>query len=52
MKCQKIRYRTRIDAMISLATLRHQDKPDHTEQRCYRCPRCRGWHLTSSPPRT
>lgn len=46
-KCRKVRYRDRISAQLALATLQRQDKHDHTERRAYRCPRCRGWHLTS-----
>lgn len=47
--CRKVRYRDRVGALTALAKLERQDKPDHTEQRPYRCPTCRGWHLTSLP---
>lgn len=54
-RCSKIRYRTRVDAQIALASARRKavlgrgptaDK--RREERTYRCPRCRGWHLTSA----
>lgn len=44
---EKVRYRDRIAALMSLATLRRQDKAGHAETRAYRCPHCHGWHLTS-----
>lgn len=45
----KVRYRDEVAAGLALATLQRQDKDGHTEQRAYRCPACRGWHLTSKP---
>lgn len=42
-----MRYYDKLDALIALAKLRRQDKPGHTECRAYRCPKCKGWHLTS-----
>lgn len=45
--CSKVRYRDRIAALLALAKLEHDDKPGHDERRAYRCPKCRGWHLTS-----
>lgn len=46
---KKIKYRDEIAALLSLATLRREDDPNHTEQRMYRCKWCKGWHLTSQP---
>ena len=40
---------TEIDAMLALARRAHKDKG---EVRQYRCPFCRGWHLTSQHERT
>jgi hypothetical protein len=50
-KCFKIRYRDEIAAKLALASIRHQDGSGRskTEQRAYRCPQCRGWHLTAKP---
>lgn len=48
----KVRYRDRIAALVSLAVLRRQDNAGHAETRAYRCPICRGWHLTSQEPRS
>lgn len=45
--CQKVRYPNELEAKIKLARIRSQDHDDHHEQRAYRCPWCRGWHLTS-----
>ena len=47
--CRKIRYRSEVDAKIALmdiARRRDQGKENRKECRYYRCPRCRGWHLT------
>lgn len=46
MSCStgKIRYRDRLGAQIALAGTRRKDR---SEARAYRCPDCRGWHLTS-----
>lgn len=49
--CSKVRYEQRIDALFALAkcgNTRHTRRPKD-EQRIYRCPRCRGWHLTATP---
>lgn len=50
MKCHKIRYQTEIDAKIALssATYAAAQRSDEKrkEVRVYRCPRCKGWHLT------
>ena len=46
----KQRYRDRIAALLALTEL--PDTPKRREQRAYRCPHCRGWHLTSQPQRT
>lgn len=49
MSCTKHRYRDQIAAKLALAKVRSQDKSHRpkTEQRAYRCPECKGWHLTS-----
>lgn len=57
-RCQisnKVRYRDHRDAKLALRTLRFtasaltsQDRSHSIHVvRCYRCPDCRGWHLTS-----
>lgn len=43
----KRRYRDRLDALIALARIRRDG-----ERRIYRCPLCRGWHLTSQERRS
>jgi hypothetical protein len=53
--CAKIRYRTLLDARIALALMpdvrgNGTGKPG-LQQRAYRCPACRGYHLTSLPKR-
>ena len=47
MTCAKVRYRDRIAAVLALESTRRGGKPKRAEQRAYRCPACRGWHLTS-----
>lgn len=47
-KTGKVRFRTEVDAMLALARRAHRDKG---EIRQYRCPFCKGWHLTSQPER-
>ena len=47
--CRKIRYRSEIDALLALNEVirrREQGKENRKECRYYRCPYCRGWHLT------
>ena len=53
-KCNKVKYRTEVDAKIALAKVRWQDKPhrDSMEQRVYRCHICKKFHLTSKPLRS
>jgi hypothetical protein len=48
--CSKIRYRDRIGALLALSRTDNARRPK-TEQRAYRCPFCRGWHLTSQQKR-
>lgn len=45
----KIRHRDRIAALLALASAQHTDgsRRPKLEQRAYRCPTCKGWHLTS-----
>jgi hypothetical protein len=56
-RCRKRRFRTKVDAMLALArtqgaanaNARHGAKAaKRTESRHYRCPTCKGWHLTSA----
>lgn len=55
MKCPsgKTRYRDRIGALLALASTQRRDgsRRPKTEKRAYRCPDCRGWHLTSKGKR-
>jgi hypothetical protein len=48
-KCTKIRYRDKLAAKLALARTAHKDGSHRpkAERRVYRCPSCRGWHLTS-----
>lgn len=50
-KCRgKIVHRDRIAAeMAMLKALKRLRPKDRDEQRTYRCPVCRGWHVTSQP---
>ena len=42
--------RSRIDALLALAsTGRNGQRRPKEEKRAYRCPECKGWHLTSQP---
>ena len=47
--CAKFRYRDEIAAKVALARAQRKDgsKRPKTEKRAYKCPKCRGWHLTS-----
>lgn len=49
----KSRYRDEIAAKMALSAVQHQDKSwrPKLEQKAYRCPLCRGWHLTSQQNR-
>lgn len=47
MGCSKVRYRDRIAALLALASTGRSDKAKRQERRAYRCPDCKGWHLTS-----
>lgn len=49
MTCTKRRHRTRVDALIALAAIQGRDNSTRSksERRAYKCPQCRGWHLTS-----
>lgn len=44
---RKIRYRTKLDAKLALASTQRSRNPRREEHRYYRCPACKGWHLTS-----
>lgn len=48
--CAKRRFRDEISAKLALADIQRRGKDSQRpkdERRAYRCPRCRGWHLTS-----
>lgn len=49
MKCPKRRYRSRVDALIAMSSIQGRDNSTRSksERRAYKCPQCRGWHLTS-----
>ena len=49
--CGKVRYRDEIAAKLALASAQRKDGSHRakTEKRAYRCPKCRGWHLTAKP---
>lgn len=45
--CAKVRFRDELGAKIALSQIAVKDGAKRRERRAYRCPRCRGWHLTS-----
>jgi hypothetical protein len=48
MVCAKTRYRDRITAALALSRVSAKGHArDKEARRAYRCPRCKGWHLTS-----
>ena len=49
MSCYKVRYPTRLRALIVLAKIRRQSDSSDGKLPCraYPCPDCKGWHLTS-----
>jgi hypothetical protein len=49
VSCRKRRYRDEVAAKLVLATIQRKGNSarDKTEARAYRCPSCKGWHLTS-----
>lgn len=49
MTCRKRRYRDRVAAQLTLAQIAAAGAASRpkTEARAYRCPTCKGWHLTS-----
>lgn len=48
----KQRFRDELSAKMALANIGRQDRDQAREQRAYRCPSCKGWHLTSQPRNT
>lgn len=48
--CRKRRYRTEQDAMLVLSAVHEDPRTRRVPGRCYLCPHCNGWHLTSQPP--
>lgn len=53
MTCSKVRYRDRIAALIALDRIDDVKRPigSTREVRAYRCPHCKGWHLTAQAKR-
>lgn len=47
----KRRFRDKVEADRALHTLANRSTRDRIPTRTYQCPRCKGWHLTSSPER-
>ena len=47
--CKKRKFKTKIDAMLALASARWngQTHGNRNEVRVYHCPICNAWHLTS-----
>lgn len=45
--CSKVRFRDELGAKIALSQIGVSDKTKRRERRAYKCPKCRGWHLTS-----
>lgn len=53
-KTGKVRYRNEKDATMTLKLLQsynHSGNEARQEKRVYICPKCNGWHLTSSKER-
>lgn len=42
----KVRYRDELAAMMALASTQRSTSGRREERRHYRCPMCKGWHLT------
>jgi hypothetical protein len=51
-RCGKRLYRDEVAAMIALARLQKDDRPNCREVRYYSCPRTQGFHLTSQKAKT
>lgn len=51
--CQKVRYPTRDAAWAAIDQIDADKRREvgKKESSTYRCPRCRGWHLTAQAPR-
>jgi hypothetical protein len=51
--CTKTRYRDHLGAKLALMRIQRKDKTmrPKQERRAYRCPDCKGWHLTSQGAR-
>ena len=50
MKCRKVLYKDKIEAMFILSQLNLRGRkghPNRREKRCYYCNQCKGWHITS-----
>lgn len=47
--CKKRRYRTQDEAALELLLVQANPLTSKVPQRCYPCPLCKGWHLTSQP---
>jgi hypothetical protein len=46
--CAKRRYRDKVAADVDMARIAHISTRSHVPVRSYRCPNCRGFHLTSN----
>ena len=46
-RCSKFRYRDKLGAQIALANTTMKRTGSYQESRAYKCPACKGWHLTS-----
>lgn len=45
----KVRYRDQTEALAAIHGLKESDS-EVIPIRCYQCPKCNGWHLTSTDP--
>lgn len=50
MSCTKKRFKRKLDALMFEGLV--LNKRYGGTQRVYRCPNCKGWHLTTQPQRT
>lgn len=50
-KAKKTRYRDDLEAKIAISRLSNTSQRDTIPHRTYRCPFCKGWHLTSQNKR-
>lgn len=50
-QAKKVRYRDSLEAKMALARITNTSNRDRVPQRSYKCPHCKGWHLTSQNKR-